>query len=96
MVGSMRWFPWFKVVTNRAMSEDVISAVPQGKVIPSVLFIIMTSDSDREVEVSTVPSSADDIRVSKMTGSEDHKKKNADLDIICYWTGENLVESNEE
>ena len=55
----------YRVVANGEMSEiqSVLSGVPQGTVLAAVLFIIMMSDIDEEVEGSWVGSFADDTKV---------------------------------
>lgn len=46
------------------VEEDVLSGVPQGTVLASILFVIMVSDNDREVKENIVRCSADDTSVN--------------------------------
>lgn len=53
------------VVANGTVpdEEDILSQVPQGIVLTSVLFMIMISDIDREIKYSIVHCFADDTKV---------------------------------
>ena len=80
------------------MSEEhkVISGVPQGTVLASILFIIMISDIDDDIKNSISRLFADDTKVSaKIRTYEDTLLLQQDLDRIYKWADENLMEFNE-
>ena len=56
----------YRVVANGEISEeqDVISGVPQGTVLASILFIIMIYDIDEDVRNSIMRLFADDTKIS--------------------------------
>ena len=66
--------------------QSILSGVPQGTVLAAVLFIIMMSDIDEEVEGSWVESFADDTKVRRMIKSlEERVALQRDLDVIYKW-----------
>ena len=88
----------YKVVANGETSElqEVISGVPQGTVLAAILFVIMISDIDEEVEKSIVRSFADDTRTSlKIRTEVDKETLQRDLEKIYKWARDNLMEFNE-
>ena len=88
----------YRVVANGAMSEehDVLSGVPQGTVLASILFIIMISDIDEELKNSISRLFADDTKVSaKIRSHEDMELLQKDLDKIYKWADDNHMEFNE-
>ena len=89
----------YRVVANGEMSEEyeVISGVPQGTVLASILFIIMISDIDDDLKNSISRLFADDTKVSaKIRTYEDTVLLQQDLDKIYKWADENLMEFNEK
>ncbi len=56
----------YRVVANGVMSDEheVISGVPQGTVLASILFIIIISDIDENIRKSISRLFADDTKVS--------------------------------
>ena len=89
----------YRVVANGVMSEEqeVISGVPQGTVLASILFIIMISDIDEELRNSISRLFADDTKISaKIRTHEDTKLLQKDLDKVCRWADDNLMEFNEK
>ena len=88
----------YRVVANGEISEeqDVISGVPQGTVLASILFIIMIYDIDKEVIHSIIRLFADDTKMSaKIKTEEDIEKLQQDLEKVYNWAEENLMEFNE-
>ena len=88
----------YRVVANGEISEeqDVISGVPQGTVLASILFIIMIYDIDKEVMHSIIRLFADDTKMSaKIKTEEDIEKLQQDLEKVYNWAEENLMEFNE-
>ena len=88
----------YRVVANGEMSEiqSVLSGVPQGTVLAAVLFIIMMSDIDEEVEGSCVGSFADDTKVRRMIKSlEERVALQRDLDVIYKWAEESRMKFND-
>ena len=86
------------VMANGMMSEeqDVVSGVPQGTVLASILFIIMISDIDENLKSSIVGLFADDTRMSaKIRSKEDEELLQHDLEAVYAWADENLMEFNE-
>ena len=89
----------FKVVTNGEISEeqDVISGVPQGTVLASILFIIMISDIDEEIKRCIVRCFADDTRLNmKVKTEQDKLVMQEDLNKIYKWAEENVMKFNEK
>ena len=89
----------YRVVANGVMSEEqeVISGVPQGTVLASILFIIMISDIDEELRNSISRLFADDTKISaKIRTPEDTKRLQKDLDKVYKWADDNLMEFNEK
>jgi len=89
----------YRVVANGVMSEEqeVISDVPQGTVLASILFIIMISDIDEELRNSISRLFADDTKISaKIRTHEDTKRLQKDLDKVYKWADDNLMEFNEK
>ena len=89
----------YRVVANGVMSEEqeVISGVPQGTVLASILFIIMISDIDEELRNSISRLFADDTKISaKIRTHEDTKLLQKDLDKVYRWADDNLMEFNEK
>merc|ERR1712243_300095 len=71
----------YRVVANGEISEeqDVISGVPQGTVLASILLIIMIYDIDKEVMHSIMRLFADDTKMSaKIKTEEDIEKLRQD------------------
>ena len=88
----------YRVMANGEMSEeqDVVSGVPQGTVLASILFIIMISDIDESLKSSIVRLFADDTRMSaKIRTKEDEELLQHDLEAVYAWADENLMEFNE-
>ena len=88
----------YRVVANGVMSEeqDVLSGVPQGTVLASILFIIMISDIDEELKNSISRLFADDTKVSaKIRTHHDIELLQKDLDRIYKWADDNHMEFNE-
>ena len=88
----------YRVMANGEMSEeqDVVSGVPQGTVLASILFIIMISDIDESLKSSIVRLFADDTRMSaKIRTKEDEKLLQHYLEAVYAWADENLMEFNE-
>ena len=88
----------YKVVANGETSElhEVISGVPQGTVLGAILFVIMISDIDEEVEKCIVRSFADDTKTSlKIKTAVDKEILQRDLEKIYKWAKDNLMEFNE-
>jgi retron-type reverse transcriptase len=76
--------------------QEVISGVPQGTVLASILFIIMISDLDEDLKNSIIRLFADDTKVSaKIRSERDMELLQRDLDIVYKWADENLMEFNE-
>ena len=89
----------YKVVTNGEISEeqDVISGVPQGTVLASILFIIMISDIDEEIKRCIVRCFADDTRLNmKVKTEQDKLVMQEDLNKIYKWAEENVMKFNEK
>ena len=82
---------------NGAHSEPakVISGVPQGSALGPILFLIMISDIDKNVNDSTVRSFADDTRIKRITCTNDVTNLQNDLSKICEWTNQNKMTFNE-
>jgi len=73
--------------------NDVLSGVPQCTVLAAILFIIMTSDIDENVNRILVRSFAEATRVSlKIMSEEDKILLQKYLDTISGWVMENLME----
>ena len=88
----------YRVVANGDMSEeqDVVSGVPQGTVLASLLFIIMVYDIDEDVRKSIMRLFADDTKISaKIKTEEDMVILQQDLERVYSWAEENLMEFNE-
>merc|ERR1712074_422716 len=88
----------FRVVANGYMSreEDVISGVPQGTVLATILFVIMISDIDENVKNCLVRRFADDTRVNKKIGNNlDKEFMQKDLEAIYDWAEKNKMKFNE-
>ena len=80
------------------MSEEhkVISGVPQGTFLASILFIIIISDIDENLRNSISRLFADDTKVSaKIRTFEDTELLQQDLNDIYKWVDENLMDLNE-
>jgi len=75
---------------------SVTSSVPQGTVLGPALFLILISDIDHGIDVTTnVSSFADDTRVSRsITNSQDVDQLQCDLEKIYIWQRENNMEFN--
>ena len=89
----------FRVVVNGYMSEEesVISGVRQGTVLAAILFVIMISDIDKNVNKSIVKSFADDTRVNKMINNpNDMEEMQKDLENIYEWAERNKIVFNED
>ena len=85
-------------MANGMMSEEqeVVSGVPQGTVLASILFIIMISDIDESLKSSIVRLLADDTRMSaKIRTKEDEELLQQVLEAVYAWADENLMEFNE-
>ena len=82
----------FRVVANGHMSveEDVVSGVPQGTVLPAVLFVIMISDIDEKVVNCVVRSFADDKRINKMIKNEEDRVT-LQMHWIQYMSGQGRI-----
>ena len=89
----------YRVIANGVMSEEheVISGVPQGTVLASILFIIMISDIDENIRNSISRLFADDTKISaKVRTFEDTELLQNDMNIIYKWAEENHMEFNED
>ena len=89
----------YRVVANGVISEEqeVISGVPQGTVLASILFIIMISDIDEGLRNSISRLFADDTKISaKIRTHEDIQLLQKDLDRVYKWADDNLMEFNEK
>merc|ERR1711888_493258 len=76
--------------------KDVISGVPQGTVLAAILFVIMISDIDENVENCLVRSFADDTRVNKKIGNDlDKEAMQKDLEAIYDWAEKYKMKFNE-
>ncbi|MCP4252991.1 MAG: hypothetical protein GY775_06210, partial [Candidatus Scalindua sp.] len=88
----------YRVIANGVMSDEheIISGVPQGTVLASILFIIMISDIDDNLRNSISRLFADDTKVSaKIRTFGDTELLQQDLNKIYKWADENLMEFNE-
>ena len=75
--------------------QDVISDVPQGTVLASILFIIMIYDIDGEVRNSIMRLFADDTKISaQIKAEEDMEKLQQGLHMLYNWAEDNLMEFN--
>ena len=86
------------VSVNKHVSrkENVRSGVPQGSVLGPILFLVMISDIDKDIEISTVSSFADDSKVSHVISlKEDCEKLQETLNTIYEWSTENNMNFNE-
>ena len=75
----------YRVIANGVMSDEheVVSGVPQGTVLASILFIIMISDIDDNLRNSISRLFADDTKVSaKIRTFEDTELLQQDLNRI--------------
>ena len=100
-----RWIFYFlshrvqRVVVDGFKSNPtkVMSSVPQGTVLAPILFLILISDIDKNVEHSFMSSFADDTRIGKIISSvEDSRLLQEDLNRVFIWAEENNMEFNEE
>ena len=53
------------IVVSGCMLEDILSGVPQGTMLPAILFVIIMSEIDENIKKSIVKSFVDDIKASK-------------------------------
>ena len=99
----VRWISSFlsdryqEVVVNGVHShgERIVSGVPQGTVLGPVLFIIFINDLEQNI-ASTVRFFADDTRISrKISGMNDVRELQRDLDLVCKWSIENNMQLHE-
>jgi len=83
------------VDTVLSSESSVISGVPQGTVLGPLLFLILISDINQNVQYSTVSSFADDTRVIKeISSDEDSNRLQFDLKCIYQWASENNMSFN--
>ena len=69
--------------------------MPQGTVLPAILFVIMISDIDENVQICILRSFADDTRVSKnVICNDDKQQMQEDLRSIYNWAKDNEMEFN--
>lgn len=82
---------------QRSLPRPVISGVPQGSVLGPFLFLVLIGDIDGEVVSSFLSSFADDTRIGHhITGDEDAKQLQADLEKVYKWAKNNNMEFNAE
>jgi len=87
----------YRVVAIGEISDeqDVISGVPQGTVLATILFIIMIYGIDEDVRNSIMILFADYTTISaKIKKEEDIEKLQQDLEKVYNWVEENLTEFN--
>ena len=88
-----------QVTVNGELSEEVLvtSGVPQGTVLGPVLFLIMISDIDADVEFSNASMYADDTRIMKKISKEqDETLLKRDLNNVYEWCSENNMKFNSD
>ena len=77
--------------------SEVKSSVPQGTVLAPLLFIILLTDIDKNVQGSKVVSFADDTKISKeLNCSHDKNILQEDLIEMYKWSKENNMHFNTE
>ena len=79
------------VVSGKKSNEtEVTSSVPQSTVLAPILFLIMISDINSNVEKSKVSSFADDTKISyKISKEENITELQRDIDKVFKWAKEN-------
>ena len=85
------------VAVDGAMSKTsiVLSGVPQGSVLGPILFLILISDINEDVQHSSVASFADDTRVLReVSCSAEAKLLQTDLEAIYSWAEINNMSFN--
>ena len=86
------------VVADKIQSKigEMRSGVPQGSVLGPLLFLIMISDIDGQLDASSASSFADDTRVTMyLSKNSDTKIMQEELSKIYEWAEDNLMIFNE-
>lgn len=62
---------------------EVASGVPQGSVLGSLIFLVMTTNTDQQIQTSRVSSFTDNTRISRaINTNEDAQQLQEDLEKI--------------
>lgn len=85
-------------VNGELSARSVVkSSVPQGTVLAPLLFLILISDIDSQVEHCWVSSFADDTKVSLgIETIDDIERLQTDLNTVFQWARENNMQFNED
>ena len=82
-----------------ALSEpvNVTSGVPQGSVLGPLLFLIMMTDIDKNIQGAKAVCYAEDTRMMKgITSPHDHIQLQGQLNVIYKWAKDNRMFFNEK
>ena len=85
------------VIVNGTASAptEVVSGVPQGSVVGPLIFLILISDIDSNVNSSFVSSFADDTRIGRKINSvDDIQALQQDLNSVYKWANDNNMQFN--